>query len=587
MKEQNDPAKLSEEEVTAQASTAEETTEKLPETDGADEQTEKLPEAEEPTEEPEGDPAFVVSKRQADGTWKRQPVTAAAEPTEEPNEEPEEEEEPEENISLPDWKELLGGATFRKGRVVVGVVVAAVLVVFAGLSIYTYQYPNIFRGVKLTSTYSLSGMTQEEAANYIESECQDELLDQDITVSGDGKEFTLHIADAAEQVDGEATAEAAYQIGREGGYFQRLGDVIGALLGQKSVTASVVVNEEALDEFVQSVHDEVQYDPIQPSFTVDKSDAVLTIDTGTPGLDFDESVTEQALAQQMSVLDCTPYELETEAVAQDKPDAEQIAEDASCEAENAKVDTETGETVASVHGVSVTADAIAEVVGDAAEQTYTVPITVTKPEITQKELDEVLFRDTLAQVTTYYTSDSGRTNNVRLTAEACDGIILNPGDEFSYNDIVGERTPERGYQKATIFVNGESVEDYGGGACQSSSTIYMAVLRADLEVTERRNHQFQISYTPISQDATVAWGSQDFKFVNDTDYPIKVTMDMGGGALTCTIYGTKTDDKTVSLSATSSVSGDYRYATLYKTVTVNGESETYVENTSAYLLSEE
>jgi vancomycin resistance protein YoaR len=85
----------------------------------------------------------------------------------------------------------------------------------------------------------------------------------------------------------------------------------------------------------------------------------------------------------------------------------------------------------------------------------------------------------------------------------------------------------------------------------------------------------------------VAWGSQDFKFVNDTDYPIKVTMDMGGGALTCTIYGTKTDDKTVSLSATSSVSGDYRYATLYKTVTVNGESETYVENTSAYLLSEE
>ena len=114
----------------------------------------------------------------------------------------------------------------------------------------------------------------------------------------------------------------------------------------------------------------------------------------------------------------------------------------------------------------------------------------------------------------------------------------------------------------------------------------MAVLRADLEVTERRNHQFQITYTPISQDATVAWGSQDFKFVNDTDYPIKIDMSMGDGAMTCTIYGTKTDDKTVELSSTSYVSGNYRYATLYKTVTVNGESETHVENESSYRLGE-
>ena len=387
-------------------------------------------------------------------------------------------------------------------------------------------------------------------------------------------------------MDGAATAEAAYRIGREGNYFQRVGAVVAALFGQNDIDAVIKTDDKALQKFVKDVHSKVQYDPVQPSFKIDKTNAVMTIDTGKTGLDFNQKTMRRELKEQISGMCFDPYEIETYVLNQQKPDAEQMAKDASCEAENAKVDPETGEIINSVHGVKVTAKAISDAVGDASKQTYTVPVEITKPSLTAKQLEKVLFRDVLAQTTTYYSGGYSRTTNVRLTAEACDNTILNPGDEFSYNGIVGERTPERGYQTATIFVDGKSVEDYGGGACQSSSTIYMAVLRADLEVTERRNHQFQITYTPISQDATVAWGSQDFKFVNDTDYPIKIDMSMGDGALTCTIYGTKTDDKTVELSSTSYVSGNYRYATLYKTVTVNGESETYVENESSYRLGE-
>ena len=112
----------------------------------------------------------------------------------------------------------------------------------------------------------------------------------------------------------------------------------------------------------------------------------------------------------------------------------------------------------------------------------------------------------------------------------------------------------------------------------------MATLRADLEVTERYNHQFQVTYTPVSQDAAVAWGSKDFKFVNDTDYPIKLDISVGGGTLTVRIIGTKTVDKEVSLYAKTYASGKYKHATLYKTVTVNGESTTNKENSSSYLL---
>ena len=591
MKDVNDSARLPEEEKEAAVSEDKERNETELETaevaDGAQNEEEQT--AEEPAESEDAqteqirmetvDPAFQISKRQGDGSWEPQSVWISC--AEASDEEPEEEE----SQPIPENKPV-SDRTRRIRQIVAGAVAAVVVLTVGGLSLYTYQYPNIFHGVKLASEFSLSGMTEEQAAQYIESDCGSSILNHDITVTGDGKEFTLHVADVAEQVDGAATAEAAYRIGREGNYFQRVGAVVAALFGQNNIDAVIKTDDKALQKFVKGVHGKVQYDPVQPSFKIDKTNAVMTIDTGKTGLDFNQKTMRRELKEQIYGMSFDPYEIETYVLNQQKPNAEKMAKDASCEAENAKVDTETGEILHSVHGVKVTAKAISDAVGDASKQTYTVPVEITKPELTAKQLKKVLFRDVLAQTTTYYSGGYSRTTNVRLTAEACDNTILNPGDEFSYNGIVGERTPERGYQTATIFVDGKSVEDYGGGACQSSSTIYMAVLRADLEVTERRNHQFQITYTPISQDATVAWGSQDFKFVNDTDYPIKIDMSMGDGALTCTIYGTKTDDKTVELSSTSYVSGNYRYATLYKTVTVNGESETHVENESSYRLGE-
>ena len=100
----------------------------------------------------------------------------------------------------------------------------------------------------------------------------------------------------------------------------------------------------------------------------------------------------------------------------------------------------------------------------------------------------------------------------------------------------------------------------------------------------RQCHQFQVSYTPVSQDAAVYWGSKDFRFVNNTDYPVKVVSSVGGGSLTVSIIGTKTEDKEISFSSKTYYSGRYKHATLYKTVTKNGETTTTKENTSSYLL---
>ena len=300
MKDVNDSARLPEEEKEAAVSEDKERNETELETaevaDGAQNEEEQT--AEEPAESEDAqteqirmetvDPAFQISKRQGDGSWEPQSVWISC--AEASDEEPEEEESQPITENKP-----VSDRTRRIRQIVAGAVAAVVVLTVGGLSLYTYQYPNIFHGVKLASEFSLSGMTEEQAAQYIESDCGSSILNHDITVTGDGKEFTLHVADVAEQVDGAATAEAAYRIGREGNYFQRVGAVVAALFGQNNIDAVIKTDDKALQKFVKGVHGKVQYDPVQPSFKIDKTNAVMTIDTGKTGLDFNQKTMRREL----------------------------------------------------------------------------------------------------------------------------------------------------------------------------------------------------------------------------------------------------------------------------------------------------
>lgn len=162
--------------------------------------------------------------------------------------------------------------------------------------------------------------------------------------------------------------------------------------------------------------------------------------------------------------------------------------------------------------------------------------------MTKQMLGELLFRDVLGEaVTTYNSAETNRTTNLKLATEKVNEIILLPGEEFSFNQIVGERTEARGFKPAIVFAGGEMVDGIGGGICQVSSTIYLATLRADLEVTERAVHAYTVDYVPLGQDATVQWGYLDYRFVNNTAYPVRVSAVMQDGTLTVRLYGTKTD----------------------------------------------
>ena len=183
------------------------------------------------------------------------------------------------------------------------------------------------------------------------------------------------------------------------------------------------------------------------------------------------------------------------------------------------------------------------------------------PSITKEDLEKNLFKDVLGEYTTSVSGSSVRRNNVRLAGEKCNVILL-PGEEFSYNKTVGKRTKENGFGEAGAYLNGETVQEVGGGVCQTSSTLYNAVVLSNLEVTERTNHTYISSYVPIGRDATVSWGGPDFKFKNNRDYPIKIEASYANSKLTCKIIGTDVDGSYVKF--TSERTGDVAYNTKYE-----------------------
>lgn len=199
--------------------------------------------------------------------------------------------------------------------------------------------------------------------------------------------------------------------------------------------------------------------------------------------------------------------------------------------------------------------------------TVEIPFGPISPKITAKELSTTLYKDQLSTYTAASSSDPDRDTNLRLACDAINGIVLMPGDVFSYNEALGERTSEKGYRPGRSYSGNETVETVGGGICQVSSTLYYCALIADLEILLRDNHGFATSYMPLGMDATVSWGSLDFRFKNNTNYPIRIEASASGGNTTVTLVGT--DDRDYYVKMEYETLSTYDYAITYKTMAAN------------------
>lgn len=162
---------------------------------------------------------------------------------------------------------------------------------------------------------------------------------------------------------------------------------------------------------------------------------------------------------------------------------------------------------------------------------------VTEPSLTTEMIENEF--GLIASSTSTTTSNSNRNHNISITCEKINGLVLQPGETWSFNDFIGERTAASGYEVAGVIENGQSAQAYGGGICQVSSMIYQSVIKSDLEVIERNPHMWPSTYAAPGTDAAVDWPNQDFQFRNSSDYPIALSAywDPSTSKVTVAIYG--------------------------------------------------
>lgn len=182
-------------------------------------------------------------------------------------------------------------------------------------------------------------------------------------------------------------------------------------------------------------------------------------------------------------------------------------------------------------------------------ETISIPFVRIPAEVTAESLLSTLYTDVLGEFQTPYQGDdnNNRNTNLALACAAINNVVLLPGEEFSYNATLGERTEAAGYKPAGSYVNGLTVDTLGGGICQVSSTLYYCTLLADLKIIERWPHGFISNYTDPGMDASVSWPNADLHFANNTGYPIKIEAYRADGNVTVRILGTDTKDYYVEM----------------------------------------
>lgn len=168
-------------------------------------------------------------------------------------------------------------------------------------------------------------------------------------------------------------------------------------------------------------------------------------------------------------------------------------------------------------------------------ETLELVTTVDEPNVTKEQLQQV--KDVLGTFKTTFRANNNRGKNIANATSRINGTVLMPGEVMSASDTMGSRNAANGYLEAGSYLNGETVESFGGGVCQVSTTLYNAVILAELEITERSSHSMIVDYVQPSMDAAISEGVLDLKIKNNTDAPIYIEGITSGGTLTFTVYG--------------------------------------------------
>jgi len=438
-----------------------------------------------------------------------------------------------------------------------GIVAAAVVVLFCACCMLANSRDTFFPHTTINGV-EVGGLTVAEAQSRLEAEipqrvCKIYLSGQD-GVSTEGREPDAVITFAElglfPESGYEGMAKAPFILQQGKGYLSTALTYLEALLGKDTgYNSSLYWDSQQLDRAISELSSELNIDPLDMTYQL--ADHFLQITTARDGrfvADNELRRTIQNVVQNSSEAEAV-VELPVEIRPAETLTARQLHDRLHGEMKNASYDAAAGTIIPEQPGADFDVAAVQKALDGAAPgETLTLDAEIEEPEVTAADLKAVLFRDVLGEAKTHVSGSAGRIGNVKLSAQIINGLVLNSGETFSYNGSVGKRTADRGFKPAPAYVKGETVDEIGGGICQTSSTLYLACLLSNLEITERYAHRYVPAYIAWGMDATVSWGGPDYKFTNNTLYPVKIVTKYEKGYLTVQILGTNVDGTYVKMS---------------------------------------
>lgn len=425
----------------------------------------------------------------------------------------------------------------------------------------------------------VGSMTKSEARNALRDATATTFSQKSMVVTLPDGTIDLAPENTRIKLNIRAAVSEAYRLGRKGSEEEKQAAVEAANAG--GINVDMLPHLKWKEDHIRAqlenyasqfnvAHTELSYRLVgqQPALSEDQHDAsapmqTLELTLGTPEekLDVDAILAEILNAYSFNTfcvtIDNIPYLSKPE-----DPDLEALYQEFYIEPVNTSLDMTTYQQIPGAYGYALDMDIARQLLSQAEYgDTVSIPMTYVKPEILG---DEVYFREQLGYCETKHTNNENRNTNLRLACAAIDGKILQPGEEFSFNGTVGQRTKEGGYKPAAAYSGYNTVDAIGGGVCQVSSTLYNAALLADMEIVFRINHGFRSGYIGIGLDATVSWPNPDLKFRNNFHFPIMIKAEVSDGLVKFWIMGTDEKDYYVKMTAGYSEDEINYYAWSYR-----------------------
>lgn len=400
----------------------------------------------------------------------------------------------------------------------------------------------IFSGISVQGI-DVSNLTIDEAKKKVSSIIGNH-ISEEISLQHNDFQTVILPEQFGVSFDVDSAVEQAYYIGKSDNLIKNNYTILSLLLKNYNISPSINYDEDLLNSLIDSINAQLPDRVVNPGYSIDGTNLIIT--SGKDGILISSSDLKDEI---LSFLNDISSKNETINIPVNNVGAEPINLDAIYKdifklPVDASYTTNPYVVYPSSNGLdfAISMEEAKAIISNQQDE-YTIPLKVTYPNVTTNQIGNEAFPDLLSQFSTSFTSSGyNRSNNIILSSAKLNGLVLMPGEEFSYNQAVGQRTRAAGFREAGAYSNGKVVQEVGGGICQVSSTLYNAVLYANLEIVERTNHYFNPGYVKAGLDATVSWGGPDFRFRNNRNYPIRIVTDTSGKKLKVYIYGLKTDD---------------------------------------------